>query len=503
LVLIFIIGLTLRWWYLPYRNIDFRYDQARDAFAVQEIIGGQLKIQGPPTSGAPGLFHGVLYYYIIAPAYYFGQGDPLVVAYWLSFITALTIFPVFYLTYVLTKRKLPAFISGLIFAFSFDAIQFSNFMSNASLGILFVPFIYIGLLLWIRKISKWAPAITGLALGLSVQTEIAFYFYLLPVVLWLFVYKNKITRKELFWFILGFVLAVSTMIVCEVKFGFPGIMGLYYLFSSQDAVAGSKQFSDILLVFLDQAGDRLANTIFPFNNAFGAIIGFGIITYSLIRTALRNDEELLTWPVFLATYIPAHIVALPFGGSATPHIMIGAIPAISILAAIFLWELFRQNKTLLLIAVSLLLLINFSKFVKQNNYENHYNLTKDYLLSTEMKIIDYTYEKSMTKPFSISTLTTPLHINILWSYLYNWYGQEKYGYLPYWHGRDQVGQPGNNLQPASDNIDKHFFISEPAYLIPEIHGIYAKGDQDAISNLVEEKMFGRMFVQQRIRTNEK
>src|SRR5687767_49969 len=117
LVLIFVIALFLRWLYLPGGAISFAYDQARDAFVVQEILSGNLKILGPSVSGVPGLFHGVLYYYVIAPAYLLGQGNPIIVAYFLSFISSLVVFLVFFLTKLFTKNNISALLASLIFAF--------------------------------------------------------------------------------------------------------------------------------------------------------------------------------------------------------------------------------------------------------------------------------------------------------------------------------------------------------------------------------------------------
>lgn len=491
----------LRWWYLPNKNIAFGYDQARDAFAVQEIIHGHLKVLGPPTSGAPGLFHGVLYYYAVAPAYLLGHGSPLVVAYWMALINALGVFVVFYLTYLLTKKNIPALISALIFAFSFDAIQFSDLVSNVSLGILFVPLIYIGLFLWVKKLSKLAPLITGLAFGLAVQSEVAFYFYLIPILIWLFIYRKKIMRKEIFTFVLSFVVAVSTMLIAEIKFSFPGIKGLYYLFTSQDAIAQGKQFSDFLITLLNQMGDRFANTIYPFNVAFGSLLGFGIIIYSLAKRSAGKAKDFLTWKLFLITYIPATIIALPFGGSITPYIMIGVIPAIVVLVAMFIWDTFRESKILMFTVLTGLLLINLLRFIKQNESVHPDYFTNDYLISTELKVIDYTYQEAQLKPFSISTLTSPLYVNTLWSYLYNWYGKAKYGYLPYWIGRDQIGQPGNNLQTPPSAISEHFSIEEPTNNIPDLWVIYARGDQDSMSVIKNQKNFGQIVAQERIMKN--
>ncbi|MBS3118175.1 hypothetical protein J4417_00650, partial [Candidatus Woesearchaeota archaeon] len=65
LFIIFVLALTLRFLYFP-NNIYFGFDQARDAFASLEIVFGEFRVVGPPTS-VDGWFHGPLYYYLYAP----------------------------------------------------------------------------------------------------------------------------------------------------------------------------------------------------------------------------------------------------------------------------------------------------------------------------------------------------------------------------------------------------------------------------------------------------
>lgn len=63
------LAFILRIIFIPSSALSFHYDMSRDAFEAQKIIkDGDLKILGPPTS-TPGLFHGPLYYYLIAPFY--------------------------------------------------------------------------------------------------------------------------------------------------------------------------------------------------------------------------------------------------------------------------------------------------------------------------------------------------------------------------------------------------------------------------------------------------
>jgi len=494
LVLIFLIALTLRWWYLPQKAISFAYDQARDAFLVSDMLHGHLKVLGPPVSGVPGLFHGVLYYYVIAPAYLLGHGDPVVVAYFLSFVSSLGVFAVYYLAHLLTKEKIPGLIAAIIFAFSFEATQYANLLTNASMGVWFVPIIYIGLYLWINKVNKWGPVLTGLAFGLSVQSEIALAYHVVPILVWLIAYKTKITRKDIIVSTVFFIAAISSMIVSEVKFGFTGVSGVLYLLTSKDGIVQIKQLSDFLITVLNQSGKTFAYTIFPQNLVFGGLLGFIIVL-----VALKRKEF---WAKFLASSIFAYCLALPFGGWNMRHILLGAAPEIAVLMGIFLWK-YVGNKILVIFALMIILAANLTKILSENKNGQTLFLFQDMTLSTQIQIVDYTYQTAGEKPFSISTLTSPLFVNTVWSYLYNRYGVSKYGYLPYWIGRDQVGQLGNNLQFPPSNVDKHFFIIEPTYGIPDLWVTYAKGDQESMSKLVYQKKFGELIVEERTMKNDK
>ena len=87
LSIIFVFAFVLRVWFLKDNALTFGYDQARDFLVVQQILSGDIKIQGPPSS-TPGLFHGVFYYYLLAPSSFIGNGSPVVIAYWLAFLNS-------------------------------------------------------------------------------------------------------------------------------------------------------------------------------------------------------------------------------------------------------------------------------------------------------------------------------------------------------------------------------------------------------------------------------
>jgi hypothetical protein len=498
LVIIFVIALMLRWIYLPYGAITFGYDQGRDAFIAQQINGGHLKILGPPVGGLPGIFHGVFYYYVIAPAYFFGHGNPVVVAYWMSFLNSLGVFVVFMFALSITAEIVPALIASLIFAFSFEATQYANWLSNPSLGILFVPLIYFGLWLWLKKRNKVAQIITGASLGLSIQCNAALAFHLLPVLFWLYNERQNIKPKQILIFTISLFLSVLTMVVSEIKFEKGGLSGIWYLFSSQDRIAGSMQLSDFFTNYFNQIGHVFSLTLFPMSTVFGGILGLLLSVIVFWSWYSKKDRKNLSWQLILLSAPISYAFALSFGGSSTPHITVGTAALISIMFGIVWTRLLVKNKFLAVVLLLIILSSNLFKIITENKYgQTNFMIQKGLILSDELKAVDYTYSKSEGKPFSISTLTSPLFINTTWSYLYNWYGVNKFGYLPYWIGRDQIGQLGNNLSFPPKGISQHFYITEPTYSIPELYIIYAKGDQNSISKIINSVSFGKIVVENR------
>ena len=101
-------------------SVLFTFDQARDAFISQAILQGDFKIKGPP-SDIPGLSHGPLFYYIIAPLYFLGGGDPRIVLIEMIIINLLTIIPLGLLAYRLFNNKLITYLAILLYVVSFEA----------------------------------------------------------------------------------------------------------------------------------------------------------------------------------------------------------------------------------------------------------------------------------------------------------------------------------------------------------------------------------------------
>lgn len=499
LLVIFAIAFLLRIMFLQNNALTFGYDQARDALIAKQIISGDIKIQGPPSS-APGLFHGVFYYYLLAPSYLIGNGSPIVTAYYLAFLNSLTVLIVFFIAKYATKNTKLSLLSSLLFAISFESTQYATWLSNPTIAVWTVPLMYFGLWIWTQKKLKIGPILAAVGLGLSIQAEIFLAYHIIPLLIWLSLYKKNITKKSLYYFFGLLILTTFSLILCEFKFGFNSLSAIKSLAATSGGnLAYAKSIGDYLILYLNQIGRIFAFNTYPGNIGYGggAIIILGI--YSLLNYTHSFAVKKNPYPAFLAVWLFSHLSVVTIGGTSTPFLMVGIGPAVSLMLGFYIYKLFNKKAILAIFVLLIVIYGNLSFIFSQNKLGSTlFSIQKDMLLSKQIKAIDYTYELAGGKPFSINSLTSPLWINIVWTYLYKWYGMETYGYVPFWHGKDQIGQL-DSLERIENPLDTSFLILEPMAGIPQRYLPETIGEEDVDTLMVEEKSFGEIIVQKRIK----
>jgi len=203
----------------------------------------------------------------------------------------------------------------------------------------------------------------------------------------------------------------------------------------------------------------------------------------------------------LSTWLFSHLTVVTVGGTSTPFLMVGIGPAVAILIAIYLGELWQQKLKIVVVLILLFLTFgNLSAILRENiNGSTLFSIQKDMLLSKQINAINYTYHEANGRNFSINTLTSPLWVNIVWSYLYKWHGMKTYGYIPTWHGRGQEGQVISLMPDNNSNWKLGFLIIEPQDGIPPQYLPWTIGQEDSYSKLISEKDFGAIRVQERMK----
>ena len=489
MLLLVILAFILRILFIFQGGVSFHYDMSRDAFEAQQIWKEHhLKILGPPTS-TPGLYHGVFYYYLIAPFYFLGNGDPRIVAIFLSLISSLAIIPVMLLAKDILKSSKWAMLAGILFAISFEAVSYGPWLSDPGPALLTNILFFYFLRFW-QKGKNIGLYLATVMAALSTQFEFFFAYLFVLIPIFKFMFKTKIYFKEISAASLIAVLGVGSFLIGGIKFHSLGLMlGAFANIFTAGQINFRVAFSDQLLYYLNKLSELFINNFFPINIFLGGSLLLAVLY------AIRKEKFIL---FCLLSSLPIFI----FGGHTNAYVNAGLIlPAI--LGVIIL--LSQLNKPLSLIIISLIFISNiYAIFRYSPQGQLLLVIPQDMNLKNELNLIDQTYKIANGSPFSINSLTLPLWTNTTWAYLYMWYGKNKYGYLPKFYGHDQIGLLGSNVLEKIDKpLEKTFYIIEPHEGIPISFFDNEIASENSKTKLINEINYGSLKLQVRtIKRNE-
>ncbi|MCX6730808.1 MAG: hypothetical protein NTZ55_03095, partial [Candidatus Roizmanbacteria bacterium] len=484
-------------------NILFAYDQARDAQRIYTMIyGGDLKIVGPETD-IPGIFNGPLLYYALAPVYYFSHFDPNAAALLFVFVNIGSILLVYWAAKILFKKNSLALIASLFWAFSFEQGFFARYISNASPMSTTTTIFFIGLALFFLKKKQWGLPLSAIGIALSIHCNFYFIYLFLFYPLFFLIYKVKPTVKTVITTFLFLGALLSPWIITELKWKFVGTRSLFAYFVHQGTTATSINPLSFIVSMFTRYYDRISQGIY-FSFIPHKFIGFSIVAILLLYLALKKRLPsaifLIFWtlntlPLFAfksgvhsvevingSIFVPLTIL-FAYGITEVTKVKIGKIPAISILCAVGIIS------------------YGFFSFVSHNFLTYVIQTSIPSLLVNEKKVIDYTYIAAQKKDFGLCSISEPLFMNTVWSFLYSTYGKQKYGYLPYWTGQKQTLND-SFIPYAQKKYETKFIIQEPMFGIPAfaLRSVYYV--EDSQNTLVEKRSFGDFMVQKRFFTKE-
>lgn len=491
LLLIFAIGIFFRFFNI-WDNITFGYDQARDAQRILEIVTlKDLKLLGQ-ESDIPGVFHGVLTYYLLAPVYFLGGFSPNFPAIFFSIINLSGIFLLYITSIVIFKSPRVGLIASFLWAISYEQANFSRFISNVSALGISSTLLFLGLAVFIFKKKDWGLILSAVGFGLSVHFNFSQIYLIFVYPIMYIIFRPKLNKKIVFYSLFFLFLILSPFIVAEVKYNFHTTKSLtsymQYHRGGFDLFANGSRY-------VSRTSETIYNSFLTLNRISG-ILSFVIVAVLGIRL-IKNKKTIIFLYIWLFSNVPLFI--FNSGVLETQIVSSSIFAPLTLLVAYCLSRLDIKRKlyfALFIFSLLVITLSNFSLFYKDSFTAIRILSTQNITLRDEKKLIDYTYQSSKREPFSICALSNPLYSNILWSYLYDWYGRQKYGYLPFWSGQEQVNS-ANNLPYDKDHVMNRYIIMEPAIGI----GGYAKKVfiylEDHTSTLNEKKTFGDLTIQKR------
>lgn len=491
--LIFVFGFVVRVINLNNHGLVFGYDEVEDLIHVKKIAQNHdLVVIGKAIYGNPNIRHGVLSYYLMVPGFLLFHQNPVGVALWGGLFSLLTGVVVFYIAWSVFKNFHLSLIAFLLYVFSFLVIEYSGWVSHPTFAPFFVSLFFLGL--WkIFERKGWGYVLSLASVGFSIQSNLLF-IYLIPVFLvFLLIYRPKLpSLKTVIFSGIVITLSLSTIIYTEIKFNFSGVKTI--LNFSGSFSEGKISFFERLKLFNLKIFELLSNNSIPQKNYFDIAVGI-LIVLVVFLYFIKSKQDGRKRVFFLLFFLFSPVVTLFLGYHDKPWTFLGILPALSLLTAFVINKL--KYKLLIIPIVVLIIFLNIKMvFVKEGKSSLFTTMPQSSFLSSQLNVVDYTYNASFGKNFSIDAVSYPLYVNTYWSYHYPWYGLKKYGYLPTWFGSNQL-YPYDSLKESSGKEEFLYLIIDNTPDIPSWAKSEATRTSNAKSRLLEEKEIGGFIVQKR------
>lgn len=478
LVIILIASFAIR----VYRINDllgFYYDQGRDAIVIWDFINNHKFFLIGPTTGLAGIFRGPYYYYLIAPFYLFGRGNPVYPAIFLVLTSVFSVALLYYLGAKIQGKTL-GLIAAVIASFSFQIVNASKWLSNPT-PMLFISLVLVWSMLKVAEGKKWGWPIISFSVGLSLFNfgSSGELFYIPAVIIFaIWQRKNLPDFKNLFLSIFLFTITFAPLVFFDYKHGHILANNFYQTFIAQKSFT---TFNKSL--FLDRTNfyyNAFTKLIFDYRGVLEKII-FGIIgVWFLINFSkyIKNKNlviliVLLISPI-LGLYFYQGNEKVLYDYYLTGYYLIFILLFSVVLADI--WR-FKAGKLFIIYFFYLFLFSNLSMILPRlkNDPSNNVITFLDQRLA-----IDWIYKNAGDKEFNVDIYVPPV-IPYAYDYLFQWLGTYKYHKFP-----------DKNQVPLLYTL----YEIDPPH--PERLNAWLER-QKAIGKIIKEEKFGNITVQERIR----
>lgn len=417
--------------------LAFHYDQGRDALVIWDLIHkGKLFLIGP-TTGIAGIFRGPFYYYLIAPFYWLGRGNPV----WASIFLTLTSIVALGLMYYLAK-KIAGCTAGIIAlvlgGFSFEIIYASRWLSNPT-PMLVLSMILVLSMFLVYDGKRWAWMIISFVLGLSLfhfgSSGEVFYFLAVAIfAIWKFFFskgktKNIPSLKIILFSIALFVFTILPLLLFDLKHG--GILGG----NIKGFLVTGNSFGFPTWIFitdrLKQIVSIFSSLLFhsPYEKEWVFLGGLGLIVVYSLSKLIKNPKFNIIL-LFLGSSVLGLIFFQGNYGNFYGYYLTGYYLIFLIFVAVSLSYIFKGSwvgKIIVFVFLSFFLTHNFT------DLKGYLTTTgkepENVILANQKQAIDWVYQNAGSQEFNVDIYVPPV-ISYSYDYLFKWLGTTKYNKLP-------------------------------------------------------------------------
>lgn len=484
LVLILGIGFFLR----VYRVGDllgFYYDQGRDALAIWNLWHKWDFFLIGPTTGIAGIFRGPFYYYLIAPFYLLGKGNPV----WPSVFLSATTIAASFIAYLLGAKihsKTAGLIAAFISCFSFNIVMASRWLSNPT------PMLLLSMLLvWFMlkvtegKTKAWLGIALVLGLSLFHFGSAGEVFYFLAVAIFAILNRKHLPNRKIFFIsCLLFLATVLPLVIFDIKnhFLLSGNIKKFLIEDKSFRVVSWVLAEEKLFFYWDVFSKQIFHGRWP-KEIFLLTSAFLLIVYFLRGLLKSAGVKILL--LLLGSMMFGLIFFQGNFGNFYDYYLTGYFLIFILLFSIGLGEIFKNSllgKAFVLYFLFVLTLnsYDFLKFKLSDKVESPGSIA----LKSELAAVDWVYRDAKGTGFNVDVYVPPV-IPYAYNYLFKWYGGTRYG-----------------REPLDKQMSLLYTLYEQDPPHPERLDAWL-ARQKGIGRIEYEFEFGAITVQRRIRIYEK
>lgn len=455
--------------------LGFWYDQGRDALVIWDLLHlGKFFLIGPVT-GIEGIFLGPFYYYLLAPFYWLGKGNPVTAAAGLSWLTVGAIFLIYFLGRKIFNSKV-GLLAAFLYGFSYSQVTFSRWLANPNPLPLFTLLTLFCLYKFITILNTKYLILATFLVGLCLQLEAAAAFFFLPSMIVILIWQRKYLKLKTVVFAL-FAFFITLLPQIYFNFRHDGILlNAFKRFLLEEKSFKISIGQTVFLRFKTYY-DVFTSKIFLNNKYLGwsvlALFSAGILISG--KKIWTKGGKLLT--MWLLVPLIGYFFYQGNHGYIWDYYFSGVMPAFFLLFSAALYYLFNRHLAGKVIVCIFLLYFASNNLRLINNYlKTGIGIT----LRAQRKAIDWIYTEAKDEEFNVDVYVPP-KIYYSYSYLLLWYGKEKYG-----------------REPNVNMVKNLYTICEPDSEHPYFLKAWLER-QDGIGKMIKDYSWGSITVQKRER----
>lgn len=424
--------------------LGFYYDQGRDALVIWNLWhGGKMFLIGPVT-GLAGIFLGPFYYYLIAPLYLIGGGNPLYPSVFLCFLSVMAVLAVFLIGREMHSRT-AGLIAAVIGGFSYYIFYNSRWLSNPNpMLLLSLLFLYSLWKIISTSDKKWW-VIATFFMGISLHFESASAFFYLFVFI-VFCIWRLFTGSRLralfsidFWkeflrnnagtfifALFAFLLTLMPQIIFNFRHDNILINNFLKLFA-QDRAFSKPLTSFILFTRLDYFWSAFMGKIFIGQNKYSVIFA-SLSLAALVIGKNRMPKGLLTlFAIFLITPMIGYILFQGNFGNIYDYYLIGYFLPFILIFSLGLAELLKTFPGKFLVLVFFVAFFQVNLAPISGTMGNPMDGPTDIKFGSQIKAVNWVFENAAGRGFYNVDIYVPPVIPFSYDYLFLWQGNIKCG----------------------------------------------------------------------------